>query len=104
VTYPELSGISQDTCAGAQYALASTMTLKYNATAQRALYTHFNEKAALYPELAETALLWHEGYATKGVQAVDAASTAYPHRSENHLLYGSPPVIFKRQIYIASVK
>ncbi|KAH8585688.1 hypothetical protein B0O99DRAFT_603102 [Bisporella sp. PMI_857] len=86
VTYPELSGISQDTCAGAQYALSSTMTLKYNATAQRLLYNHFNEKAALYPELAVTALLWHEGYATAGLQAVDPYSTAYAHREENHLM------------------
>ncbi|KAI1489089.1 hypothetical protein F5X96DRAFT_642522 [Biscogniauxia mediterranea] len=92
VDYPTVSGVTSDDCASANYVIASVMTLTYNVTTERALYNHFISKIADYPDLATTAYLWHEGYATAGYQAIDSDSTAYPHREENHLMFFSTAV------------
>ena len=86
LSYPVLSGTDVVTCPGAKRAIASVMTLEYNVTTQRTLYNLFNQKIAQYPALIPSAYLWHEGYSTAGMQAIPSASTAYPHREENHLL------------------
>lgn len=92
VPYPEIV-IPQDTaassCGSGSYAISTVLLQTYNITAQRQIYELFNQNVALYPELAETARLYHEGYATAGMQAVDPISTAYPHRDEYHLAYVS---------------
>ena len=85
-SYPVISGADYTFCPGAKRAIASVMTLEYNATTERALYNLFNKNIAKYPALIPSAYLWHEGYATAGMQAIPSASTAYPHREENHLL------------------
>lgn len=85
-SYPIVSGADDTECPGAKRAISSVMTLEYNVTTERALYDLFNKKIAEYPELAPSAYLWHEGYATAGMQAIPSDSTAYPHREENHLM------------------
>ncbi|VZI03638.1 unnamed protein product [Fusarium fujikuroi] len=88
VPYPEIS-VRQNTdlsnCISAPFSLASVMLQTWNITTERALYNHFMRNVALYPDLAVTARLYYEGYAHRGVQAVDSASTAYPHRDEYHI-------------------
>lgn len=85
-SYPSISGADLTECPGAKRAIASVMTLRYNVTTERTLYNLFNKKIAQYPALAPSAYLWHEGYATAGMQAIPSDSTAYPHRKENHLM------------------
>lgn len=85
-SYPIISGAEDTDCPGAKRAISSVMTLEYNVTTQRTLYNLFNKKIAEYPGLAPSAYLWHEGYATAGMQAIPSDSTAYPHREENHLM------------------
>ncbi|KAI4864936.1 FAD-binding domain-containing protein [Hypoxylon rubiginosum] len=90
VPYPELV-VPQDSASSSitsgSYAISTVSLQTYNITAQRQIYDIFNRKAALYPELGVTARLYHEGYATAGVQAINPASTAYPHRDEHHLAF-----------------
>ena len=86
VSYPTIVAGEQVACGSAQYVFSSALTLTYNVTTERTLWKHFNKKVAQYPELAATAVLMHEGYATAGVQAVPFKSTAYPHREANHIL------------------
>ncbi|KAF5602429.1 fad binding domain protein [Fusarium subglutinans] len=90
VPYPEIP-VRQNTdisnCVSARFSLASVMLQTWNITTERALYTHFMRNVALYPDLAATARLYYEGYAHRGVQAVDSASTAYPHRDEYHIAF-----------------
>jgi hypothetical protein len=62
---------------------------EYNITAQRQIYDAFNARIAQYPELTREARVVHEGYSNKAVLAVDSASSAFPHRSDHHLLYVS---------------
>lgn len=85
-SYPSVAGAEFTECPPAKRAITSVMTLEYNVTTERALYNLFNKKIAEYPELIPSAYLWHEGYATAGMQAIPSDSTAYPHREENHLL------------------
>ncbi|KAF5704891.1 6-hydroxy-D-nicotine oxidase [Fusarium globosum] len=90
VPYPEIP-VRQNTdlsnCISAPFSLASVMLQTWNITTERALYNHFMRNVALYPDLAATARLYYEGYAHRGVQAVDSASTAYSHRDEYHIAY-----------------
>ncbi|ORY71065.1 uncharacterized protein BCR38DRAFT_415840 [Pseudomassariella vexata] len=86
MSYPEVAGVTGDDCVSGGYAISTVMTQTYNITTERTLYNHFNEKIKQYPELAPTALLWHEGYANAATQAIDSDFSAYPHRDENHLM------------------
>ncbi|CAN8106525.1 unnamed protein product [Discula destructiva] len=85
-TYPVLSGVAEDVCPSGNWVISSVLTLDYNITAERAIYNNFITNMAKYPELVDTAYLWHEGYATAGYQAIPSDSTAYPHREDNHLM------------------
>ena len=58
----------------------------YNLTAQRLIYAGFEGRAAADPALAAAARILHAGYATRGVEAVDPAGSAYPFRTDRHLL------------------
>ena len=86
VPYPTVFGVTSATCPPAKRAMSTVMTLEYNITTERALYDHYVAKVAEYPEIAPTAYLFYEGYATAGYQAIPSDSTAYPHREENHLM------------------
>jgi len=86
VPYPIVSGVTSGDCPSAKRVMSTVMTLEYNITTERALYDLYVAKVAEYPEMAPTAYLWYEGYATAGYQAIPSDSTAYPHREENHIM------------------
>ncbi|KAF2963038.1 hypothetical protein GQX73_g10548 [Xylaria multiplex] len=87
VPYPDLL-VAQETdsasasCSSQPYIGASANLQTYNVTAQRQLYNLFIKNAALEPEIGAVARLYYEGFSSLGSQAIDAASTAYPHREE----------------------
>ncbi|KEY64683.1 hypothetical protein S7711_02883 [Stachybotrys chartarum IBT 7711] len=92
VEYPELAalgGTDEDgpSCVNGPFVSSTTLLKKYNVTTQRALYDHFVQKVAEYPELGTTARLAHQGYANAASQAINPHSTAYPHRDQNLILY-----------------
>jgi hypothetical protein len=94
ITYPNLVGVEFPDCPQAERVISSALMLEYNVTIERTLYNLFNQKIAQYPELAPTAHLMHDGYATAGTKAIPSESTAYPHREENLLVsvVPSPPL------------
>ncbi|KAI0420200.1 hypothetical protein F5X98DRAFT_38488 [Xylaria grammica] len=75
--------------AGCAYGLTSLrypIGLKsYNVAAVRKVYDHIDETFQKVPEVSGSFFLL-EGYSTQGVQAVDAASTAFPHRDDEILV------------------
>ncbi|KAI1278199.1 hypothetical protein F5Y07DRAFT_361047 [Xylaria sp. FL0933] len=87
VSYPDLL-VAQETdsasasCSSNPYIGASVNLQTYNVTAQRKLYDLFNKNVALQPEIGAVARLYYEGFSTIASQAIDPASTAYPHRDE----------------------
>ncbi|KAI2618206.1 hypothetical protein GGR54DRAFT_606504 [Hypoxylon sp. NC1633] len=90
--YPEIPGVqgtsvASGSCSSNTYAIGTTMLHTYNVSAERQNYNYFNEEAAKYPDLAATARLYYEGYATKAAQAVDPTLSAYPHRDKLHILF-----------------
>ncbi|KAI0532994.1 hypothetical protein GGR58DRAFT_522206 [Xylaria digitata] len=97
VAYPDLL-VAQETdsasasCSSQPYIGASANLQTYNVTAQRQLYNLFVKNAALEPEIGAVARLYYEGFSSLGSQAIDAASTAYPHRDEYLPAYFITPV------------
>ncbi|KAI1124475.1 hypothetical protein F5Y10DRAFT_249357 [Nemania abortiva] len=75
--------------AGCAYGLTSLrypIGLKeYNVASVRKVYDHIDETFRKVPEVAGSFFLI-EGYSTQGVQAVDPASTAFPHRDDKILV------------------
>ncbi|GAP83928.1 putative 6-hydroxy-d-nicotine oxidase [Rosellinia necatrix] len=75
--------------AGCAYGLTSLrypIGLKsYNVAAVRKVYDHIDETFRNVPEIAGSFFLL-EGYSTQAVKAVDAASTAFPHRDDEILV------------------
>lgn len=79
---PEAMGTGQDQpiCAGNATHIQSSAKLQtYNVTAERQVYTLFNEMVASHPDLSNS-VAFHEGYSTEAVTKVDPASTAFPFR------------------------
>lgn len=72
---------------------------EYNITAQRKAYEIFNQWAKEYPDLAKFSRYYYEGYATKGVQDIDSASSAYPHRDKIHLVQVIPVIVFDNLVF-----
>lgn len=62
---------------------------KYNKEAARAAFDEFDETLKRVPELSKSMFLL-EGYSNQGVQAIDAGSTAYPHRDHTIMMSPSP--------------
>ncbi|KAK7745571.1 hypothetical protein SLS53_003071 [Cytospora paraplurivora] len=92
VPYPEIAdvqGTGKDgaACQGGAYVISSNLLVTYNLTTERQHYEMFSAYAAEHPELANTARLAYEGYATKAFHDVPHDSTAYPHRSSNFIVY-----------------
>lgn len=85
LTHPQLTDLP--TCSSGNWAISSVMTQTWNITAERQLYNLFNNTAAQYPELAQNARAYHEGYAVAAATQVDSDSTAYPHRDQYHIGY-----------------
>lgn len=61
----------------------------YNNAATRAAFDEFDETLKRVPELGKSMFLL-EGYSNHGVQAIDADSTAYPHRDYTIMMSPSP--------------
>ncbi|MCJ1478900.1 hypothetical protein MMC13_007584 [Lambiella insularis] len=57
----------------------------YNITSNRAAYEYYAQVTRDNPALNSSLVLF-EGYSVEGVKAVNAASTAYPHRTDNILV------------------
>ncbi|KAH6638611.1 hypothetical protein BKA67DRAFT_528734 [Truncatella angustata] len=85
IIYPQDTAASS--CGSGSYVISTMMTQTWNITTERKIYNLFNERIAEYPELSPAARLYYEGYATAGVQAIDSAVSAYPHRDEYHLSF-----------------
>ncbi|KAI1735259.1 FAD-binding domain-containing protein [Xylaria scruposa] len=81
------TGLNGPVCQDAPYVVSSNMLLTYNVTTQQQIYQQFNQYAAKYPSLGASTRLSFEGYSNAAVQAIDPASTAYPHRDQNHIVY-----------------
>ncbi|KAJ8121968.1 hypothetical protein ONZ43_g1715 [Nemania bipapillata] len=85
-------------CAYGMTSLRYPIGLKsFNVAAVRKVYDHIDETFRKVPELAGSFFLL-EGYSTQGVQAMDPASTAFPHRDDKILItsyiqYKPNPVI-----------
>lgn len=92
VPYPQIAdiqgtGMKSPLCAPETTHITSTAGLKsYNITAQREIYELFNKRVAAHSEF-KTARVVHEGYSNVGVRKRDSASSAFPFRDENHLMY-----------------
>ncbi|KAI0854095.1 hypothetical protein F5Y00DRAFT_222271 [Daldinia vernicosa] len=90
-TIPELAALTfQDEngpgCAKGLTSLRYPIGLKsYNTASIRKVYNEIDETFRRVPELAGSFFLL-EGYSTQGVQAIDEASTAFPHRSDEVLV------------------
>ncbi|KFY38282.1 hypothetical protein V495_06663, partial [Pseudogymnoascus sp. VKM F-4514 (FW-929)] len=77
---------------GAYYALRFPVGFEtYNLTTNRALYNKFADITSAQPGFANSFFLF-EDYSTHGVEAIDAASTAFPDRFNHHLI--SPVIIY----------
>ncbi|KAH7383961.1 hypothetical protein BKA66DRAFT_89405 [Pyrenochaeta sp. MPI-SDFR-AT-0127] len=83
IVIPQLTSLNE--CASGAYAFSGLLTQTWNITTERRNYNKFVKNAAAFPELAATAQLFYEGYATAGMSAVPSDSTAYAHRDEYHL-------------------
>ncbi|KAF2685189.1 FAD-binding domain-containing protein [Lentithecium fluviatile CBS 122367] len=92
VSYEELlqvqgTGASDPTaCSSSPLVGSSGLLQTWNVTSQREIYNLFNKKAVEQPDLAANARVFYECYSTLKTQAIDAASSAYPHRDE-YLVY-----------------
>lgn len=61
---------------------------KYNATANRAVHNLYKKMIAEQPAFNRS-IVQFESYPVQKMKSVDPASTAYPHRDDNVLTYGS---------------
>ncbi|GAP88449.1 putative 6-hydroxy-D-nicotine oxidase [Rosellinia necatrix] len=97
VEYPQLL-VAQETdsasasCASLPYIGASANLQTYNVTTQRQLYNHFTKRLVTEPEIGANARLYYEGFSSLGSQAINAASSAFPHRDEYLPVYFITPV------------
>ncbi|KAF7947824.1 hypothetical protein EAE96_008902 [Botrytis aclada] len=83
VTFQDADGPG---CAYGMTSLRYPIGLKaYNVTAVRQVYNEIDSTFRKVPEIAGSFFLL-EGYSTQAVQAIDAASTAFPHRDDNILV------------------
>ncbi|KAF9871850.1 hypothetical protein CkaCkLH20_10784 [Colletotrichum karsti] len=64
----------------------------YNLTAERQIFEAYKKRVPLHPQLAAGASVFHEGYATAGMQAKNPMDSAYPFRDDNHLMLFSTVV------------
>ncbi|TGO68135.1 hypothetical protein BOTNAR_0029g00030 [Botryotinia narcissicola] len=83
VTFQDADGPG---CAYGMTSLRYPTGLKsYNVTAVRQVYNEIDSTFRKVPEIAGSFFLL-EGYSTHAVKAIDAASTAFPHRDDNILV------------------
>ncbi|KAK4223289.1 hypothetical protein QBC38DRAFT_548593 [Podospora fimiseda] len=83
-----VQGTSWDSpiCQHGNVHVTSTVFLQvYNLTTERQIFEGFKRRAKSSPALAAQSFIMHEGYSTEAVDKIDAASSAYPFRSDYHL-------------------
>ena len=74
------TGSNQPICAGNQTHIQSTSGLQtWNVTAEREIYTWFNNMIAENPEFIQS-VAFHEGYSTEAVNSVDSTLSAVSYR------------------------
>ncbi|KAL4935589.1 hypothetical protein BDV06DRAFT_228690 [Aspergillus oleicola] len=89
--YPDIAhaqsvGENDTVCTASLDRLLSTAGLQvYNLTAEHKIYDSFVSRLASTPDLVSSTIIIHEGYATKAVQEIDSADSAYPFRADNIL-------------------
>jgi hypothetical protein len=86
---PKITGNGNDDppCQSGSVAMLFPIDLKsYDVPALRLVYDAFSEIMQRVPAFNNSLFLL-EGYSVQGVQAVPAATTAFPHRSQKLLLY-----------------
>jgi hypothetical protein len=91
VPYPTIS-VAQQTdvdsfiCQNSYTRLTTTSFLKvFNVTAERQIFDTFKARLATDPTLAYSAVILHEAYSSRGVQAIPSQDSAYPWRDDIHL-------------------
>ncbi|KAL8784768.1 MAG: hypothetical protein Q9195_008904 [Heterodermia aff. obscurata] len=95
VPYPDLAeangnGVNSAVCQPGKSGSLNPVGLKeYNVTATRAVYSLFKEMVTKHPDLNES-IVQLENYPVQKMKTIDAASTAYPHRSDNVLASFTP--------------
>ncbi|KAL4965791.1 FAD-binding oxidoreductase [Aspergillus stella-maris] len=89
--YPDIAhaqsvGENDTVCTASLDRLLTTAGLQvYNLTTEHQIYDSFVSRLASMPDLVSSTIIIHEGYATKAVQKIDAADSAYPFRADNIL-------------------
>lgn len=92
VPYPQIAhaqgtSMSDPICQhGSEHSTSTAFLQVYNVTAERLIFDGFKQRVAQYTDLAAGTTIMHEGYATKGVEDVDPAGSAYPFRDDRHLM------------------
>jgi hypothetical protein len=79
--------ITSASCFSGKYEGSTAMLQTYNVTTERQIYNVLKDRLAAHPEFGGNALVFYEGYSSKATQAIDAKSTAYPHRNEYLVVY-----------------
>ena len=94
VPYPDLAdatgiGLNTPTCQpGGSGSLNPVGLKEYNVTTNRVVYNLFKEMVTKHPDL-NGSIVQFENYPVQKMQTIDAASTAYAHRSDNILTFVS---------------
>lgn len=90
--YPDLSHVqynAEDSAACGKNVVRITTTAGlqvYNITAEQQIWDNFTKRIATRPAIASAAFVIHEGYSTEGVLKHNPADSAYPFRSDYHLM------------------
>lgn len=100
VSFPDLadavgtgskSPVCQDGGRGTQFPVGLKT---YNTTANRAVHSLFKKMIVEQPAFSRS-IIQFENYPVQEMNSVDPASTAYPHRDDNPLVYGSSLKLFQ---------
>lgn len=87
VAHAQGTSISDPICQhGSEHSTSTAFLQVYNVTAERLIFDGFKKRVAKHADLAAGTTIMHEGYATKGVEDIDPAGSAYPFRAEHHLM------------------
>ncbi|KAI2615592.1 hypothetical protein GGR54DRAFT_257821 [Hypoxylon sp. NC1633] len=92
VPYPQVAhaqgtGLTDYICQHGSKRITTTAGLQvYNLTAERQIFDGFTKRVASNPNFAAGGGVLHEGYSTAAVDAQDPSLSAYPFRSDHHLM------------------
>ncbi|KAI2620857.1 hypothetical protein GGS21DRAFT_541800 [Xylaria nigripes] len=92
VPYPQVAhiqstGLSDFACQHHHQQVSTAAGLQvYNLTAERKIFDGFKRRIHSDPDIVARSSILHEGYATAGVDAQDPKLSAYPFRTDHHLM------------------